>query len=125
MNAIHHPEDRARGQPPPAEWTSELEERDEHDFSREPEAGLDVAWFLRDSFSDGDPDDELRDLLKEIDGKPLQEICSAEFTRTACDCGYGGTLLELCVDIGELAAGQLKEPIEELEVELMEGDVQI
>lgn len=105
------------------EWTAPLEERDDHDFSADPEKGLDSEWFLRMATSDGDPDDDLRALLQEIGDRPLVEICRARFRRIAHDIGYGDTLMEIALDEGELSAGELRQPLEELEIEIREGDV--
>ncbi|MEA4888868.1 MAG: CYTH domain-containing protein [Clostridiaceae bacterium] len=104
------------------EWSVVLDD-DAMDWSDQPEKGLDAAWFLKLAVSDGDPDDRLRELLLEIDGQPLLEICQADFTRTAYDIGYGDTLMELALDKGELRAGPLTAQINELELELKEGDV--
>ena len=106
------------------EWSIDMdEEADENDWSEHPERGIDAGWFLRSAVSDGDPDDQLRNLLLAVDGKPLNEICQANFTRLSYDIGYGDSLMELALDMGELCAGGLCDPVAELEVELKEGDV--
>lgn len=104
------------------EWSADLT-GDHHDWSDQPDNGLDTAWFLKSAVSDGDPDERLRELLLDIDGRPLLEICQAVFIRQAYDIGFGDTLMELALDIGELRAGTLSEPVCELELELKEGDV--
>lgn len=102
------------------EWSVEL---DDEDWASDPEKGLDAGWFQKNAVSDGDPDDRLHEILMMIDGQPLVEICQAGFVRTAFDVGYGDTLMELALDVGELSAGDLTGTIIELELELKEGDV--
>ncbi len=100
------------------EWSVELE-----DWDGDLSTGLDTSWFLRSAVSDGDPDNMLREALRLVDKKPLIEICQADFVRTAFDVGYGDTLMELALDYGTLTAGELSETVNELELELKEGDV--
>lgn len=102
------------------EWSVELDEDEEPETFFK--VGFDVDWFLRCSVSEGDPDEALREVLALLDGKPLVEICQANFTRESMDVGYGDTLMELSVDTGELIAGDKRESICELEIELKEGD---
>lgn len=100
------------------EWSAEVDQEE----GRIGAAGLDVDWFLRTAVSEGDPDDLLFDLLQQVDGKPLLEICRVTFTRQVHDIGYGDTLMELALDRGELSAGGQTAPICEFELELREGD---
>lgn len=102
------------------EWSVEL---DDADWAEDPEAGMDINWFRKYAVSDGDPDERLHEVLKVIDGRPLVEICQADFIRTAFDVGFGDTLMELALDHGELRAGDRSDVINELELELKEGDV--
>ena len=53
----------------------------------------------------------------------MVEICQARFLRTAFDVGYGDTLMEPALDVGEISAGDLTDTILEIELELKEGDV--
>ena len=63
---------------------------------------------------------ELKNILK---GKPLVETCGAEFDRkAACLFLDDGVRVELAGDLGYLFAGDRKEPICEVEVELLYGD---
>ena len=106
------------------EWSIDLNKDDpDNEWFAHPDRGVDAVWFLRSAVSDGDPDDQLRSMLQAIDGQPLIEICQADFTRLAYDIGYGDSLMELAMDLGDLRAGGLTEPVAELEVELKEGDV--
>jgi len=102
------------------EWSVEL---DDDNWKTDLESGLDTDWFQKHAISDGDPDERLHEVLQVIEGQPLQEICQAGFTRTAFDVGFGDTLMELALDDGELHAGDLSDVINELELELKEGDV--
>jgi triphosphatase len=102
------------------EWSARLEEDDWADTDA---FTLDASWFHKHAISDGDPDDQLREILAKLQGQPLHEICQARFCRTTFDVGYGDTLMELALDAGELCAGELTEPVNELELELREGDV--
>lgn len=87
------------------------------------EDGFDSQAFLKFAVSDGDPDDELQEILELIDDKPLMLVCEAHFERIAWDIGYGDTLMELALDDGYLKGGDLEEKLLELELELKEGDV--
>ena len=64
---------------------------------------------------------ELKSLLK---GRTLVETCGAEFDRRAA-CLYmdDGVRIEIAGDLGELFSGDRREPICELELELLYGDV--
>jgi triphosphatase len=102
------------------EWSVNLD--DDIDLESFFKEGLDINWFLRCAVSEGDPDDALQAALGLLKGKKLVEICRANFTRSSVDVGYGDTLMELSVDIGELLVGEQREDIREIELELKEGD---
>jgi triphosphatase len=102
------------------EWSVRLGENEWPESGREE---LDIDWFLKCATSDGDPDDVLQEIMHKLEGQPLVEICQARFKRTTFAVGYGDTLMELCLDDGELIAGERTEPINEIELELKEGDV--
>jgi triphosphatase len=54
----------------------------------------------------------------------LAPVFSTRFTRRASEIALaGGTRLELCVDGGNIAAGRRSAPIQELELELIAGDL--
>ncbi len=101
------------------EWSAVLPE----DWDGDLKDGLDTSWFKREASSNGDPDAKLQEALKLLKAKPLVAICEARFDRTTLDIGYGDSLLELALDSGKLIAGELTEPVYEIEVELKEGDV--
>lgn len=96
---------------------------DDETWDPDLEDGFDAQAFLKFAVSDGDPDDELQDILEIIDEKPLVLICEAHFSRIAWDIGYGDTLMELALDDGYLKGGNFEERLLELELELKEGDV--
>lgn len=63
---------------------------------------------------------ELKNLLQ---GQQLQPICGAEFTRKAAYLYMDeGVRIEMAADLGYLFAGEKKEAICELELELLYGD---
>ena len=101
------------------EWTAMFPE----DWDGDLKNGLDTSWFKREATSTGDPDAQLQEALRLIKARPLIIICEARFKRITYDIGYGDSLLELAIDQGELIAGDLSEPLYEIEVELKEGDV--
>jgi triphosphatase len=103
------------------EWSVMLN-GDETSWLDQMASGLAVDWFLRHAESDGDPDDLLYGTLQLIVGQPLLEICRVTFTRLAYDIGFGGTLMELALDTGELLSAGRSEPVCEFELELKEGD---
>ena len=102
------------------EWSVDLTQTD---WDPDLTEGLDAARFMHAAISDGDPDDQLRELLDLIGRKPLIKVCQAVFTRRAYDIGYGDTLMEMALDRGHLIAGDRTEAMNELELELKEGDV--
>lgn len=101
------------------EWTAVFPE----DWDGDLKNGLDTSWFKREATSMGDPDAQLQEALRLIKARPLILLCEARFQRITYDIGYGDSLLELAIDHGELIAGDLSEPLYEIEVELKEGDV--
>lgn len=101
------------------EWSASLPE----DWENELEDGLDTAWFKREATSSGDPDATFQEALKILKGQRLKTLCEARFNRISLDIGFGDSLMELALDSGELLAGELVEPVCELEIELKEGDV--
>ena len=62
------------------------------------------------------------ELLTLLEGKPLQPICVAQFSRRAADVRFAdGTVCEFCGDIGLLGGGRHQEELCEVEIELKEG----
>ena len=73
-------------------------------------------------------DEELREFLESCHAR-LQAVFSTDFTRTAWIVPHGDAVLEVALDRGNLSAidlngdaGGVKEPICELELELVEGE---
>lgn len=102
------------------EWSVILDE--DTDLDPNLERGFDTDAFMRYAASNGDPDESLREVLDLIEGKPLIEVCRADFERRSTDIGYGDTLMEMSLDAGKLSAGNRSESFQELEIELKEGD---
>jgi triphosphatase len=55
-------------------------------------------------------------------GKQLQPIFSTDFSRFVRQVSYHGAEIELCMDSGEIRAGNSSRPISELELELKSGE---
>jgi len=84
--------------------------------------------FSKEEFLEGisrseDPSDILINALEGIEDDDLVPICKTKFKRTVYTLGYGDSLMEACFDVGKLSAGDKSEPICELELELISGDV--
>ena len=61
-----------------------------------------------------------------LEDQDLIPLCAAQFTRRACDIQLaGGTVCELCGDVGQLAGGGSEEDLCEIEVELKSGSEEI
>lgn len=54
--------------------------------------------------------------------KRLQPVFSTDFSRTVRELRYQGAVIELCMDSGEIRAGEKRRPISELELELRSGE---
>ena len=84
--------------------------------------------FSKEEFLDGisrseDPSDILTSALDGIEDDELVPLCKTKFNRTVYTFGYGDSIMEACFDVGKLSAGDKSEPICELELELISGDV--
>jgi len=76
-----------------------------------------IEYAIDDLIAQGAPED-LRKLAKE----GLFPICGAKFTRFAKTITLENAVVELALDHGYLFAGNKKEPLCEVEVELKSGD---
>lgn len=63
--------------------------------------------------------EEAREMLRRGAFRPL---CGASFTRLARLCRWGGAVIELSLDEGELTGGHRTAPLLELELELVSGE---
>ncbi len=117
--AVKHGTESSQGLHQRQEW--ELTVKSDSDIYNN--GNLDLLFFEQHAISNGDPDDRLHRLVAAVGGDPLMEICQARYSRIACDIGFGETLIEMAVDIGELKAGRLTEDLCEIELELKSGDV--
>ena len=84
--------------------------------------------FSKEEFLDGvsrseDPSDILNSALEGIEDDDLIPICKTKFNRTVYTFGYGDSIMEASFDVGKLSAADKSEPICELELELISGDV--
>lgn len=84
---------------------------------------FDSDVFSQYAVSDGDPSEILEEVLSAIKGKDLSMICRTSFERTLSLAGFGDSLLEVCIDYGNLYANNAQEELCELEIELKQGDV--
>jgi len=85
---------------------------------------FDVDKFKAASIrSDDDPSEILEDALGDIKTEDLVALCSTYCERTTYTFGFGDSIMEACFDVGEISAGDKKEEICELELELESGDV--
>ncbi|MCQ2515668.1 MAG: CYTH domain-containing protein [Saccharofermentans sp.] len=73
--------------------------------------------------NDDDPSEILEDALGDIKNEDLVALCSTYCERTTYTFGFGDSIMEACFDIGVISAGNKKEDICELELELESGDV--
>ena len=62
------------------------------------------------------------DMLQQLTAAGVQEVCGAAFTRRAKLISFPGFAAEVALDEGELFAGENRQPLCELEVELKDGD---
>lgn len=84
--------------------------------------GISSAWFLsRLRERAGQADQDLRQLLQLLEGRPLQEVCLADFTRTTYAYEYRTSRFELCFDDGYLGVAEHVEQFSEIEFELLSG----
>ncbi|MDR5659294.1 CYTH domain-containing protein [Serpentinicella sp. ANB-PHB4] len=64
------------------------------------------------------------DLKNALGDHSLIELFRTIFTRKTIDLNIGKTLIELAIDIGEIVAGDKREPIAEVELELKSGEIE-
>jgi triphosphatase len=64
---------------------------------------------------------EGREMLEAISGQSLVLIFETVFTRKRFRIDSSGTICEVSLDTGEIIAGDLRSPIQELEIELFSG----
>lgn len=85
---------------------------------------FDVEEFKAASVrSDDDPNEILIEALGDTKTEDLVSLCSTYCERTTYTFGFGDSIMEACFDIGTITAGDKKEEICELELELESGDV--
>lgn len=82
-----------------------------------------VQAFLEQAQIDEDPYSILQEVLQPALGADLRCILQTKFERTTYLVGYGDSIFEVALDIGEVVAGERREDICEMEIELLNGDV--
>ena len=87
------------------------------------DAKPDLCVFANRSLMEGDQEGVLRELVEEVGNAELVEVCTTEFDRVTMMLGYQDTLIEVAFDTGELSAEGRHVAMEEIELELKEGDV--
>lgn len=82
-----------------------------------------VSTFLDQAKADDDPYSVLQGVLEPAAEEDLVTVLQTRFSRTAYLSGFGDSILEVALDFGEICAGDNRETICEMEIELLEGDV--
>ncbi len=83
----------------------------------------DFQAFARSSELQGDSDGIVRELAEAVGDAELVEVCRTEFERLHMMLGFRDALIEAAFDAGTLRADGRSVEMEELELELKEGDV--
>lgn len=104
-------------------------ERQEYEFELtgddcnwDKQQGLSSTWFLaRLRERTGQVDQDLKQLLQLLEGRPLREVCLADYTRTTYAYEYRSSRFELCFDEGYLGVSEHIEQFSEVEFELLTG----
>jgi triphosphatase len=82
----------------------------------------DLPAFGRSRLIEGDSEGILQELIAAVGDEDLVEVCRTEFDRLSLLLGYRDTLIEAAFDCGTLSAEGRSVPMEEMELELKEGD---
>ncbi len=99
-----------------------LHQRLEWNLSQEDD-NPDLPVFATADLLDGDSEGVLKELLDAVGDEDLVEVCRTEFDRLAMMVACQDTLIEAAFDFGTLSAADRSIPMEEMELELKEGDV--
>ncbi len=99
-----------------------LHQRFEWNFKTD-EEHFNVPVFLEQAKADEDPFSILQSVLLPAVDSDLICILRTRFTRITYLSGIGHSILEIALDFGEIYAGDKREEICEMEIELLEGDV--
>lgn len=94
------------------EWNCECD-RDE----------FDPAFFLSQASLGSDPATILESVLEPALNDEFVCLFETVFNRTHMIGGYGNSIFEIALDVGDIIVGKKREPICEMEIELLEGDV--
>ncbi len=93
----------------------------EDEWKWDSKKGLNSNWFLSRIQAQPIVEQDLKRLLHLLEGRPLYEVCLADYTRTAYGFAYRTSQFELCFDEGYLGTSEHIELFSELEFELLNG----
>ncbi|NLM20016.1 MAG: CYTH domain-containing protein [Clostridiaceae bacterium] len=105
------------------EWEFELNDEEQY---WDMKTGINTTWFLNRMLigaeyrESSDPD--LIQILRVIEGRPLYEVCLADYTRTSYAYSYRSSRFELCFDEGYLGTAEYVKQFSEIELELLTGN---
>lgn len=105
------------------EWEFELNDEEQYWDAK---TGISPIWFLNRMASNAEKgeksDPDLIQILRILEGRPLHEVCLADYTRTAYAYQYRTSSFELCFDEGYLGTSEHVEQFSEIELELLTGN---
>ena len=86
---------------------------------------IDIKAFMSEAGRQGDDPKVLEKLLSGVSDDDIGILCSNNFERTTYEFRFGESLMEACIDYGEIkdSEGKTCDIICEMELELMEGSV--
>ena len=90
------------------------------------DGNIDIAGFMCEAEKQNDDPEVLSRLFSGINGNDIRDLCSNSFERTTYVFKYGVSLMEACIDYGEIkdSAGKTCDIICEMELELTDGSVE-
>ncbi|MGB4609165.1 MAG: CYTH domain-containing protein [Saccharofermentanales bacterium] len=105
------------------EWEFELNDEEQH---WDIKTGINPTWFLNRMLTEKDnkeaSDPDLVQILRVLEGRPLYEVCLADYTRTSYAYSYRSSRFELCFDEGYLGTAEYVKQFSEIELELLTGN---
>lgn len=93
----------------------------EEEWKWDTKKGLNPSWFISRVSQHSHVEQDLKQLLRMIEGRPLMEVCLADYTRTAYGFAYRTSQFELCFDEGYLGTSEKIDFFSEMEIELLNG----
>lgn len=105
------------------EWEFKLNDEDQY---WDMKSGINPTWFLNRMLTETEykesSDPDLVQILRVLEGRPLYEVCIADFTRTSYPYSYRSSRFELCFDEGYLGTAEYVKQFSEIELELLTGN---